>query len=409
MIRIDLVCRRGAGVVMAAGMTALTAAFVGCASPEPVRVVESDARRDVEFYERVVADDPENEYARARLAEAKQRLARHLAWDADAALARGRPHEGLRLAREAVKYDSRHADILEEASRRVAAIHLREAERALANYDFDASRAQHQEAGRAAPTYLPVQRFEERLDAVAADFHRELAQEFYEAKDYEEALVAISRAAALQPHDAQIVALQMRIERASRSGTLARRMDEIRQMVLAGRLDEAELRIDPLLETDPNDVEARALRARVDEQRRQASEAVRNADIAMNDGRFGDAAELLLLAMELDQSVDASVPLMEARGGMAREQMVAAMESGDRLAALLAAREALRFVQSEEISRLVPQLETAYVQQVRTEARAMIAEGRNDEARKKMQEAMEYVESEELRQSLEEMNAGNAV
>jgi len=376
-----------------------------CQSQQPVRVYETDARRDVEFYQRVVDENPDDQYASDRLAEARQRLARHLAWDADAALARGHLHEGLRLAREAATYDEGYSDLAEHASRRVAAAHLRDAENALAHFDFDRARAQYQDAKAAAPGYLPVERFADRLNAAEAEFHRELAQEYYESGDYEGALVAISRAAALHPHDAGIVALQMRIERASQTVYVDRRVDDIRQMVIAGKLNEAEMRIDPLLEIDPDDVELRALRSRLDEQRESAKQNRHNADIAMNEGRFVDAAELLLLAMELDQSIDASIPLMEARGGIAREEMMAAMESGDRLGALLAAREALRFVQDEQIARLIPQLETAYVQESLAAARALIANNEPERARQALIEALGYIDNSELQTMLDSMNA----
>jgi tetratricopeptide (TPR) repeat protein len=385
--------------IACAVLLAASVLLPGCTSaPRAPRTVEHDAEADVAFYEKVLAENPDSEYAQARLAEARAQLAADLAWDADRALARGAATEALRMADRAASIDPRYEELRREAAQAVAHRRLAEADFALQGLAFDRARTLVEEAESLHPGYAPTAHLRDRVNAAESRYFAELAEEYLADGDTRSAAVAAERALAANPGDPGVRRMYQDVTGRSARAYLEGRADDVASLIVEGRLTEAAETIERLRDRGSTDPALDDLAARLADQRRAATEARAAGETAMNEGRFDEAIARFMLATELDRDLEADleIPLIQARGSLARDQMVQAIEAGDQRDALLKARLVLELVDDPSTERLLPQLEEAYVRHVMREAQELIAAGQRDEARAMLDEALDTIDSEDL-------------
>lgn len=378
---------------------------VGCAGPGSRTSEALDAAQDRRIAQQLAAERPYDEDARDDLAVSEARLARELASEACEALDSGLIYAGHRWAQMAAQLDARYADLEAEARRAVAENLLHDAV-AAAEADYPSNALRYAErAAELDPTYDEAREVASIIRDRQAERYIDEARAAANQGDLESALLALRRAAEYRPDDPRIASLESELRETSRRRAFERLARQADEQIASGRLAEAEATLQQLNELNIDDDTLADLTARFLARRDRSRELIEQSDAALRRGDYDAAIEALQQAATLDRGLDVNAFIREARLEQARNEFMGALESGDRLAALVAARELLAIGRDPEVERMLPQLADEVVTDTLEEAERLHKAGETDDAIDLLERTLEHIDAPLLQARLQHYRA----
>lgn len=346
--------------------------------------------------------------AEAELARSRGQVAAQLAADAERSLEQGQEGEALRWAVMAAHFDPQYQPLEDEARRRIANIHLQEAKAALDKDQYSIARTQVNRALDLLPDLPEALATNDLIDQREAVLYLEQAESLAGAGDFHAALQTLARAERIDSGNPDIAAARLAITQVNREERFERIAAEFERLLADGRLREADARLSSLALLDLHPVQRQDMHDRWEARAKEADDLFEIGSTAQRIGDYTRALNDLTRAASLNRDLDLEREIQYARFGLVRDEFLAAMESGDRLGALTAARKMAELRGAPEIIRLVTQITADLIEQTRAAASDLTAQGKKDEAAALIRSVLEHVESPKLEDLLKEMESGGA-